>query len=450
MSTPRSARTRCADAATLLTSALLLSSVAIYNGYPLVWPDTGGYLTPVNLTFRSIFYSLFVYPARLTGSLWTVVFVQSLLMGCLLRLALREVFAITSRVGFLVVIVLLCLVTSLPWYTGFLMSDIFTPIMVLGLFLLAFCAERLSRWERFYVIVLTLFASTAHFSQVPIAIGLLAVALAARFMLRNRAPDKVPNLLLPTGIVAAGAAAIVISNYLTIGLISFSPGGYAFQLARLVKDGPAVAYLRENCGTRNFRLCHYLDRMPMETWELLWTSKGPFQKIGRLEEREEGLEIISGTVKQYPWWTLKSAVKNTLRQIALIETGAGLISYADQPYPTRDVKMRYPADFAACQSSRQARGELSNLHNLNRLHVGVVIVSAFYCGLIAIVLAGDGEWLPIELMATIALALLFNGVVSGALAQPDSRYGSRLIWLVPLVAIASWRKALGLHQDRRA
>src|SRR5271167_4220384 len=108
MSTPRSARTRCADAATLLTSALLLSSVAIYNGYPLVWPDTGGYLAPVNLGFRSMFYSFFVYPMGLAGSLWPVVFAQGLLVAYLLRLVLREVFAITSHWEFLVV-ALLCL-----------------------------------------------------------------------------------------------------------------------------------------------------------------------------------------------------------------------------------------------------------------------------------------------------------------------------------------------------
>jgi hypothetical protein len=346
MSTPRNAQTRCADAATLLMSTVLLSGVAIYNRYPLVWPDTGGYLAPVNITFRSIFYSLFVYPARITGSLWTVVFVQSLLVGYLLRLTLREVFAITSRAGFLIVIVLLCLLTSLPWYTGFLMPDIFTPILVLGLFLLAFCAKRLSRWELFYVIVLTLFASTAHFAHVPIAIGLLTVAFAARLMMRKRALDKVPHLVLPAGVIAAGAVAIVMSNYLTIGMISFSPGGYAFQLARLVKDGQAVAYLRENCGNRDFRLCNYLDQMPM-VWTFLWTDKSPFRRYGWLGERPEGLEIISGTIKRYPWWTLESAIKNTLEQVALVETGAGLASYSNEPYPTRDLKIRFPADFAA-------------------------------------------------------------------------------------------------------
>src|SRR5579863_3944706 len=96
--------TRYHDAFILLISAALLSSIAVYNGYPLVWPDTGGYLSLVNLTFRSMFYSFFVYPARLTGSLWPIVFAQALLIAYLLRLLLREVFAISSGAEFIVVI----------------------------------------------------------------------------------------------------------------------------------------------------------------------------------------------------------------------------------------------------------------------------------------------------------------------------------------------------------
>ena len=234
--------TRSHDALNLLISAVLLTSIAIYNRYPLVWPDTGGYLAPVNLTFRSMFYSFFVYPARLTGSLWPVVFAQALLIGYLLRLLLREVFAITSGAEFLIVIALLCLLTSLPWYVGFLMPDIFTPVVVLGLFLLMFCCDRLSRWERCYVAAVTFIAVVVHYAHAPIAIGLLSVALGVRLALRKRVPNAVPYLVMPTTIVFAGAMAIVASNYLTIDAVTFSPAGYAFQLSRLVADGQAVQF----------------------------------------------------------------------------------------------------------------------------------------------------------------------------------------------------------------
>jgi hypothetical protein len=60
--------------ATVLAATLILCGAAIYNGYPLVYSDTGDYVALTHISFRSIFYSLLIAPARLTGSLWPVVF----------------------------------------------------------------------------------------------------------------------------------------------------------------------------------------------------------------------------------------------------------------------------------------------------------------------------------------------------------------------------------------
>jgi hypothetical protein len=40
-----------------------------------------------------------------------------------------------------------------------------------------------------------------------------------------------------------------------------------------------------------------------------------------------------------------------------------------------------------------------------------------------------------ELAATVALALLSNAFVCGALSNPHDRYGARMVWLAMLVAI---------------
>ena len=170
-------KVRGREVATLLTAMLMASGVAFYNGYPTVFPDTGAYVGMYNYGDRSIFYGLFLAPLRLTHTLWPAVFLESLLVVYLLRLVIREVFAITSRMEFLAVIALMCMLTSLPWYTAYLMPDIFTPVLVLGLFMMAFCFERLGRWERCFVAGLTFVALVVHYSHLPIAIGLLAAGI---------------------------------------------------------------------------------------------------------------------------------------------------------------------------------------------------------------------------------------------------------------------------------
>ncbi|OSZ82244.1 hypothetical protein CAP35_02950 [Chitinophagaceae bacterium IBVUCB1] len=76
--------------------AMLIISIAIYNGYPLLTPDSGSY---IKYAFdmqlpndRSPFYSLFVAISSLRSSLWVTIVVQALLIALLLQqLAVRVI-----------------------------------------------------------------------------------------------------------------------------------------------------------------------------------------------------------------------------------------------------------------------------------------------------------------------------------------------------------------------
>jgi hypothetical protein len=438
---------RLREAATLLIATLMASSVALYDRYPLVFSDTGDYLFFRHYETRSIFYSSFLALTRPTHTLWTVVFAQSLLVVWMLRVVLRAVFAIGSRLEFLALTAIISVVTSLPWFTGFAMPDIFTPVMVLGLFILAFCPDRLSRLERCLIVALTFLAMVVHYSHLPIALGLLASGFIFRAVfgrsLRLRAPEALPHLMLPALLIAADVVAVVTSNYITLGIPSYSPGGYAFVLARLVGDGPAVEYLREHCPTRHYAACAYLDRMPMSSDAFLWGPGSLFGNGGFLREREEGSEIIRGTIEEYPRWVARDAIADTIRQIFLFQVGYGLRDAAHDP-ATQWLLVRFPNEFDSYIKSRQSRGEFAHYRSLWGLQKDFVVVSVFYCLFVALLLVRDRQWLVLDLMITVGLAIIFNGFVSGALSEPVGRYGARLIWLVPLIALASWRKALGL------
>ena len=426
--------------ASLLAATLLLSGAAIYNGYPLVWPDTGNYLHLVIFGYRGIFYSLFVAPERLTGSLWPVVFIQSLIVAHLLRLVLRVVFAIVSGTALLAITALLCVLTSLPWYTGFIMPDVFTSILVLCLFVLAFCPRCLSPAELKYILALTVVAATVHLSHIPLAAGLLLIIVLFRIVGRKWQQIPAPNLILPALPVTVALVLVIAANYITLGEVSFSVNGYACPLARLVADGQAVSYLRESCPERRYALCGYIDHLPRDVGNFLWSTDSPFRKVGWFDGyRREGREIVVGTVMRFPLWTLKSALENTLEQVVCVRTGEGLVSYLNG-FPTDDIRIYYPAEFAAYQNSRQSRGEFQSMDGLNRLHKAALIVSLLYACAAGLLFAKRGQWLLAELLATIACAVLVNSFVAGAFNEPHDRYGSRLIWLLPFFALASYRQ----------
>ena len=442
-------RARLREALTMLFGILMLSAIAFYNHYPLIFADTGGYLLLRNTGIRSAFYGFFVAPAHLTHTLWTVVFMQSLLTLLMLRPALREVFAIRSRIQFLVIVAILSLATSLPWFTGFIMPDVFAPLMVIGLFLLAFCFERLRRGERVLVVALTFFSIIVHYSNVPIAIGLWITAAIAYLVMRRRGHAAVPHLAMPAALIVIGVISIVASNYLMLGIATFSPGGYAFIMARLIDHGTAVEYLRESCRTRHWAACAYLDRMPMAGEDFLWKPDGLFMRHGFIAPREEGLEIVTGTIEEFPIRVARDALTDAMLQLTSVRTGNGLRAAAINPSGDA-IKVRYPAEYQAYLNSHQGRGEFTRRRQLWELHLNFLIICAFYTVFIAMLLAHDGQWLPIEFFLTVALTVLLNAFVTGALSEPTNRYGSRIIWLVPLMAIASWRHALGLSASDEA
>ena len=126
-----------------ILSTLVLCAPSLYNGYPLLFSDSGSYIfsaftlePPIS---RPIGYGLFimVFSARLT--LWSVVYFQSLIISVLMWESLR----IVTRDRNLYIlhftsIVILMLVSSLSWYSCQIMPDIFTSGIILLFFILFF------------------------------------------------------------------------------------------------------------------------------------------------------------------------------------------------------------------------------------------------------------------------------------------------------------------------
>ncbi len=74
-------------------AAALLVWPAVWNGYPLVFADTGTYLSQAIEHYvgwdRPVFYSLFMLPLHLTLTTWPVIAVQALLLAHVLHLTRR-------------------------------------------------------------------------------------------------------------------------------------------------------------------------------------------------------------------------------------------------------------------------------------------------------------------------------------------------------------------------
>ncbi len=162
----------------------LLIWPALWNGYPIVFADTGTYLSQAMHWYlgwdRPVFYSLFIYPLHAATTTWPVIVAQSALAVLVLDLTRRALDV--SLAWLLGLTAFLSAASWLPWTVSELMPDLFTPLLVLLLTILVFARDRCRRCERVAMVLLAAFMIATQQSSVPLAIGLLVVLIPIRWI----------------------------------------------------------------------------------------------------------------------------------------------------------------------------------------------------------------------------------------------------------------------------
>lgn len=235
-----------------LASLMMLAALlwpALWNGFPIVYYDTGGYLArPFETTLalgRSAFYGAFL-ALGIKQYFWPNIIVQAALVAWLVALTLR-LHGLGGRPWLASAIVIgLCAMTGLSWYTAQLMPDILASACVLALAILAFYPQALRRWETAILVVVIAAAIASHMSILALALGLVAILAAQRLLSKPIALPQ-PTLALPAAAVALGVLLAPLSNFTIADQLAFTPGGFNFVFSRLVKDGVVERYLADHC-----------------------------------------------------------------------------------------------------------------------------------------------------------------------------------------------------------
>ena len=427
--------------ATVVAIALAATSLlwpALWNGYPLVYSDTGTYLSQAIEHYlgwdRPIFYSLFLLPLHLTLTTWPAIAVQALLVAHVLHLVRRALLPDASVWWLLPLAGAMTVTTSLPWFTSQLMPDVFTGVLVLVLALQIFATERLSHRERIWLMALAAFMIAAHQSHVLLASLLLVVLLPLRGLAGATALRSVAPLAL-------AMVALISVNLFAFGRASLSPYGNVFLLTRVIYDGPGADVLRRDCPASGWRLCAFIDRLPATADDFLWRNDGPVVQAGgaKLVSREADA-IIAAALQAEPGRELQALARNVAQQLALFATGDGLQPWSGTVTPW--IEREFPGfEAAAYAAARQNSGRLDVPVWLQALHVTAALAGVAGC--VALLLTAPritnksdhGQPPVVGFAAAILLALLANAAITGCLSGPHDRYQSRVMWLPPLVAV---------------
>ena len=431
---------------------LLLAAPALWNGFPFIFPDTGGYLTrPLEGTLhlgRSAFYGLFL-DAGIPLAFWPIVVVQGVLTIWLIVLTLRALGFGGRPWLALGIVAMLSLASSLPWLTGLLMPDIWFPAAVLSLYLLAFRWDTVAAWERFVLGGVIVFAVMSHMAAIGLCAGVLLAGWLFGRVARLGLPK--PRLRFAAGAVAVGILLCPISNWAITGAFTFTPGGSSFLFGRLVEDGIISRYLDDRCPDAALRLCPYkavVSDDDADGW--LWESDSPFHKLGGWQGfGAEESKIILATLERYPWLHVTAAVNDIFTQLISFQTEVSLEDNAPTIY---DFRQWTPRLVPQLMSARQQQGRI-DVDALNRVHVpAAALAMAMVLG--ALMFRRRLKIMPelAALCATVLLALSVNATICSLLAHAVDRYQSRLTPLAllaaALIVVGWWRTTrLGATSD---
>jgi hypothetical protein len=427
----------------LSVGSLLLCFTAFYNGYPLIYPDTGAYLwsgfrgeVPID---RPLLYGLFVRHMSLSTSLWFVVVAQGILIGSAVFLFVKHLLPRSRyHVWYLILTTVLVLCTGISVRNSQIMPDIFAALPALSLSVLLF-GQGVSRGARWYLGLLTVVGLVMHSSHPPIYVGtllLLSLAWALRWWRTRELPIRARDGALAWGLVILAWLTIPTVHVLFGGPFQSNQGSHIFFMGQLNGMGLLQPYLKKHCDPENpYFLCEYQGQIPMD---YLWDSNSPLYKTGGWAEQDpEVYARLSSDILTDPGYFKLFLIKvifGTFHQFFHFHTG-NTPEQRSQSSGYQAIQNYFPYEIYPLVFARQWIEDRLDHTALNRRERVLI----FACLLVVALLMLQPGWvkrIPPSLLWSLTLImvmLVVNAAICGGLSSGNMRYQNRVVWLLPLV-----------------
>lgn len=329
-------------------------------------------------------------------------------------------------------------VGAMPFFVAYLMPDIFAPVMILCLATLTVFGRDLRWWELILMVGLGAVAVAAHLSHLGIAVLMMPLVMIVGLVLSRRGWWLVPVL----------AGLVVLAGFVQQAVIRKAAQSVAhsevvikpFLTARLIQDGPGWTYLKTHCATEVQPECPLYDKLAVvdDPWRRT-ASHIIFQttpELGsfRLLSGDDQVKVARAQVgfllrvlRDQPVATVYAFVKNTAIQ-------TGMVSI-DMTIPTQNIIDQHQG-IAGLIEGDFGHGRLTR--NTGWVTPFTVVQSVWYAvtglALIWLLVRSNAPREMKGFAILLILGVLVNAFVCGGISQPATRYGARIVWLIPLAA----------------
>ena len=419
----------------MLSIPVLLIAPALWNGYPLLQWDTGGYLARwyegYLVPSRSTVFGLYLHLGQFSYFAINLA-LQAMATLWIVQTTLRVV-GLAGPFRLALVCLSLILTTALPWLASLLLTDIFAGLAVLSLFVLVAHRDRISVIETWLLFAFTAFAAATHSATFGVLFGLCCAGWIVRPWLRAQLP--VAALLRGSLTLATGALMLLSANFVMSGQWAWTPGGTGVAFGRMLQDGIVKRYLDDHCATVKLKLCPYRNVLPATADDFLW-GNSMFNTLGRFAGMNDEMGFIAQhALVAYPAWQAEAALAATAQQLGHVATGEGTHGWIPHTYGI--IERYLPGQVARMRAARQQHWDIDFVR-INLVHVPVALASML---LLLALIGRDARARRFDdltlLASTVSLALLGNALLCGVISGPHDRYGARMVWIATFVVMAA-------------
>jgi hypothetical protein len=417
----------------------LLCAPAIWNGFPLVHDDIGGYLERWPLRSlghgRSVPYGLLLWITRTTWWIPTIL-LQSIVTVWTIDRALVVFGQRRSQWTVVQVVAGIAMTSGAAFFVSKIMPDAWAAPATISLHLLAWHSDRLRALERAVMIGIVVLAGAFHLTTLALLLT-LSVLHGVAWAFAGRARGSPVGLLYASGAAWTALAALLTADFVVAGRFTVTPGGDVFLFARLTESGIVGQVLAAECPREDWLLCNFKNDLPRTANDFLWVDDSPLYKIGGWDDsraKREIESIIVVSIRTCPLDHAESAIALAARQLVTVGIGNSMAGISSRHAPW--TIGRYAPWLAhSYQSARQQRGDI-DLTQLTQWVVSPLsIVALCALPLVAMFSWRRGYCREAMLPIMVLVALLVNAAVCGVVSGPKERYQARVAWLSTFASI---------------
>jgi hypothetical protein len=417
-------------------AATLLCLPAIWNGFPIMFDDVGGYLErwpSASLGFgRSAVYGLLLWITR-SVSFFPAILLQASATTFVIDCAIRNFVPARPRWLLVGAIAALSATSGVALFVSRAMPDVWAALAVLALHLLAWHADHLSKFERIALSMIVAFAGAAHMATLAVLTGLSIVYGIA--WLARRKLVVAPGGFWPSALAAwSGLFLLLAVDFIVAGRFALTPGGEVFLFGGLVADGTAGEILAEECPRVDWQLCSYRKELPASAEAFIFDGDGPLQKIGGWQDPralKEIASIIERSLVRHPLEQAAHAVALTAQQFVDVGIGEAM-SPLTAAHARWTLTLYAPSILPYFDTARQQAASIDLSTWSQCIVAPVSLAASCMLPIIGVILWRRNRRREAVLPLALFLALLGNAAVCGVASHPDDRYQARLAWLAVL------------------